>query len=103
MVLQVLLTLLIQGTADYFFASCRLAAKCSPACTFNVAGITAGRWGGLIGTCLLFEIISAHTVAGEKGGRREMKRKCDNDGTMYLQRTADKSRCWLDSPCRAME
>ena len=80
MVLQVLLTLLIQGTADDFLASCRLAAKFSPACTVNVVSITAGRCGGFIGAGLLFEIISAHTVAGEDG-RGEWR---ENVETMVL-------------------
>ena len=44
------------------------------------------------------------TVKGEKReGGSEIERKRGNMGTMYLQRTLDNSRCWLDSPCRAMK
>lgn len=70
MVLQVLLTLLIQGTADNFLASCRHAAECSPAYTVNVVSITVGHWDGFIVAGLLFEIISTQTVAGEEGGEK---------------------------------
>ena len=70
-VLQVLLTLLIRGTADGFLTGCRHAAKCSPAYTVDIAGITAGRCSGFIGAGLLFE----DHQRSHRGRRKGTKRK----------------------------
>ena len=67
----ILPTLKVQGTADDFLASCRLAAECSPAYTVKVAGITVGHCGGFIGAGLLFEIHqrSHRGRSKERGGK----------------------------------
>lgn len=101
-VLLLSLTLLICRTADNLLASCRNATIIGPTSTFNVADITAGRCDALIAAGLLFEIISDYTVAGDKGGGYGEGR-CENHSTIYLQRTVDNSRCWLDSQCLATE
>ena len=69
MVLHVLLTLLIHGTADDFLASCRLAAIRSPAYTVNAGDITGGVCGGFIGAGLLFQIISPYNRERRKEWR----------------------------------
>ena len=73
MVLQVLLTLLIRGTADSFLTGCRHAAKCSPAYTVNIAGITAGRCSGFIGAGLLFENHQRSHRGRRKGTKRNWR------------------------------